>query len=137
MAYRGSLFERLSGAEVKAVDDEDAICQSIANNLSRIFSTNAGSAETVEDYGKPDLNNIQLSQKESFDLIERSTELCVQKYEPRLHNARAIVSRERLHLNEMVVYVEGFLRVNGVERRVNFKASLSGSGSVKVISREN
>ena len=139
MAYRGSLLERLSASShhIDAVTDEEALYQSIANNLSRIFSTNAGSAETVEDYGRPDLNNIHMSQKESMDVIEKSAELCIKKYEPRLYNARAGISRERLSMNEMNVHIEGFLYVNGVSKKVNFKANLSGNGAIKVLKDED
>jgi type VI secretion system protein len=134
MAYRGSLFERLSSAHgVIAVNDEEALFQSVANNLSRIFSTNAGSAETVADYGRPDLNNLQVSQKESIDIIEKGLERCIQKYEPRLFNSRIGISRERLHVNEMFVHIEGFLYINGTGKKVHFKANLSGSGAIKVI----
>lgn len=139
MAYRGSLFERLSASShpINAATDEEAIYQSIANNLSKIFSTNAGSAETVSDYGRPDLNNIHVSQKESIDIIEKSAEACIRKYEPRLFNVRAGISRERLRMNEMFIYIEGFLYVNGASKKVNFKANLSGSGAIKVLKDED
>jgi type VI secretion system protein len=134
VAYRGSLFERLStGHGVTAVSDEEALYQSVANNLSRIFSTNAGSAETVADYGRPDLNNLHVSQKESIDIIEKGLEENIRKYEPRLYNARAGISRERLHVNEMYIHIEGFLYINGAGKKVHFKANLSGSGVIKVI----
>lgn len=135
MAYRGSLFERLSAGRrmIDAVSDEEALYQSIANNLSRIFSTNAGSAETVPDYGRPDLNNMHLSQKESIEMIEQSAERCIRKYEPRLFNARVGVIREGLRMNEMNVHIEGFLYISGHGRKVRFKANLSGNGTIKVL----
>ncbi len=139
MAYKGSLFERLSSSamHIQASNDEEAMYQSIANNLSRIFSTNAGSAETVHDYGRPDLNNMQQSQKESIETIEKSAEICIRKYEPRLFNARVGISRERLDVNEMNVYIEGYLRLNKVHKRVTFKANLLGNGAIKVLKDDN
>lgn len=139
MAYRGSLFERLSSQPLKTegAGNEEALYQSIANNLSRIFSTNAGSAETVPDYGRPDLNNIRLSQKDSIELIEQSAETCIRKYEPRLYNARVGISREQLNHNEMNVHIEGYLQINRSNKKVSFKANLLGSGSIKVIKDEN
>jgi type VI secretion system protein len=138
MAYKGSLFERLGSKPVLmgTASDEEAIYQSIANNLSRIFSTNAGSAETVPDYGRPDLNNINLSQKESIETIEKSAETCIRKYEPRLYSARVGISREQLHHNEMNVHIEGYLLINKVNKRVAFKANLLGSGKIKVLKDE-
>jgi type VI secretion system protein len=133
--YRGSLFERMSAGSraVDAVSDEEALYQSIANNLSRIFSTNAGSAETVHDYGRPDLNNMHLSQKASIEMIEQSSETCIRKYEPRLLNARVGIVRDGLRMNEMNVHIEGFLTINGNSKKVRFKANLSGNGTIKVL----
>jgi type VI secretion system protein len=135
VAYRGSLFERMSGGvpDAGAAGDEAALYQSIANNLSKIFSTNAGSAETVHDYGRPDLNNIHLNQKESIERIEQSSQHCIRKYEPRLINARVGIARDGLRMNEMNVHIEGFLSINGNSKKVRFKANLSGNGTIKVL----
>ncbi|MDD2839010.1 MAG: type VI secretion system baseplate subunit TssE [Sulfuricurvum sp.] len=139
MVYKGSLFERLTSSvqHIHATNDEEAMYQSIANNLSRIFSTNAGSAETVHDYGRPDLNNIHMSQKDSIEMIEKSAEICIRKYEPRLFNARVEISREQLHVNEMNVNIEGFLELNRTNKKVTFKANLLGNGAVKVLRDDN
>jgi type VI secretion system protein len=132
--YKGSLFERLS----KELDnqnfqsDEEAVYASIANNLSRIFSTNAGSAEIAKDYGRPDLNNINLSMKDSIEIIEQNAEICIRKYEPRLYKTKVGVSREKLTFNEMNIYIEGYLIVNGKSKRINFKADLLKNGKVKI-----
>ena len=93
--YKGSIFERLSGGlkTGQGTSTEEALYQSVANNRSRIFSTNAGSAQTVEDYGRPDLNNSEMSMKDSIESIEISSEQCIQKYEPRLFKTRVAVSK--------------------------------------------
>jgi type VI secretion system protein len=137
--YSGSIFERLTRevSSNKYASSEEAIYQSIANNLSRIFSTNAGSSETVEDYGRPDLNNANLSLKDSVELIEHSLELCVDKYEPRLYNTKIGVSRDSLKMNKMDIYVEGLLLIDGKSKKVNFKADLLSNGKVKVYKDEN
>ncbi len=125
--YKGSLFERLSQEfnEKEYKSNEEAIYASIANNLSRIFSTNAGSAEIAKDYGRPDLNNINLSMKDSIELIERHSEVCIRKYEPRLYKTKVGgVSREKLTLNHMNIFIEGYLVVNGKSKKINFKADL-------------
>lgn len=137
--YEGSIFERLTKGDSsnKYTSNEEAVYQSIANNLSRIFSTNAGSSETVEDYGRPDLNNTHLSFKDSIEIIEDSLEKCVRKYEPRLYNSRVGVSREQLSMNRMNIHIEGFLLVEGKSRKVNYKADLLSNGKVKVYKDEN
>ncbi len=132
--YKGSLFERLnkdfdsSQYETK----EEAMYASIANNLSRIFSTNAGSCEIANDYGRPDLNNINLSMKDSIEKIEYFCELCIKKFEPRLYKTKVAVSRERLDINQMNIFIEGYLITDGKSQRVNFKADLLKNGKVKI-----
>ncbi|PHR56524.1 MAG: type VI secretion system baseplate subunit TssE [Arcobacter sp.] len=137
--YKGSIFERLSGGlrtEANATS-EDALYQSVANNLSRIFSTNAGSAQTVEDYGRPDLNNSDMSMKDSIESIETSSEICIRKYEPRLYKTRVAVSKDELDVNQMNVHIEGFLQVNGKSQKINYRANLLSNGKVKVYKDEN
>lgn len=137
--YEGSIFERMTKGQTpnKHASSQEAIYHSIANNLSRIFSTNAGSSQTVEDYGKPDLNNSQLSLKDSIETIENSLEVCVRKYEPRLYNTRVGVSRSQLNMNKMNIYIEGFLLVDGKSQKVNYTADLLSNGKIKVYKDED
>lgn len=132
--YKGSLFERLTGGinRVYGLTEEEVIYQSVANNLSRIFSTNAGSAQIALDYGRPDLNNIEMSMKDSVESIEASSERCIEKYEPRLYRAKVAVSRERLSVNQMSIYIEAFLLVGGKRQKIYYKADLLSNGKVKV-----
>lgn len=132
--YKGSLFERLNRDfnSNQYESKEEALYASIANNLSRIFSTNAGSCEIADDYGRPDLNNINLSMKDSIEKIEYFCELCIKKYEPRLYRTKVGVSRERLDRNQMNIFIEGFFIVDGVSKKINFKADLLKNGKVKI-----
>ncbi|RXJ67329.1 type VI secretion system baseplate subunit TssE [Halarcobacter ebronensis] len=132
--FKGSLFERLNSEfdYAQYETNEEALYASIANNLSRIFSTNAGSCEIATDYGRPDLNNINLSMKESIEKIEFYCERCIKMYEPRLYKTRVAVSRERLSMNQMNILIEGYLVINGKSRRVDFKADLLKNGKVKI-----
>lgn len=137
--YKGSIFERLNGGlEVaKGATTEEALYQSVANNLSRIFSTNAGSAQTVKDYGRPDLNNSNMSLKDSIEHIEVSSEICIRKYEPRLYKTRVGVSKDKLDVNQMNVHIEGFLQINGRSQKIQYKANLLSNGKVKVYKDED
>jgi len=132
--YKGSLFERLSSdfKENQYESNEEAVYASVANNLSRIFSTNAGSSETVIDYGRPDLNNLDLSMKDSIERIEDFCEINIKKYEPRLYKTKVGVSIEKLNLNQMNIYIEGYLLVDGKSKKINFKADLLKNGKVKI-----
>jgi type VI secretion system protein len=137
--YKGSLFERLSGSikSQQAQSSDAVIFQSIANNLSHILSTNAGSAQTVEDFGRPDLNNTHLSLKDSIDTIESFIEQSVKKYEPRLHKSQVHVSKEQLTLNNMNIHIEGYIIIDGKSQKINFKADLLSNGRVRVYKDEN
>ncbi|OCL96688.1 25-like lysozyme [Aliarcobacter thereius] len=127
--YRGSLFERLSPNEYENIKGQDAIYKSIANNLSKIFSTNAGSAQILKDYGKPDLNNINLSMNDSIEKLEQECEICINKYEPRLLRARVRVNNGSLQANKMEIIIEGVLKKSGQNfENIMFKANLLGSG---------
>lgn len=136
--YKGSLFERLSPNDYEVVKDLDSFYKSIANNLSRIFSTNAGSAQILSDYGKPDLNNINLSMKDSIEELEMNCERCINRYEPRLLRSRVRIDKESLKVNKMDIIIEGYLKIpfhNGTQS-VIFKANLLSNGKT-TIHREN
>lgn len=132
--FKGSLFERLNSDFNSSQYDskEEAVYASIANNLSRIFSTNAGSCEIASTYGRPDLNNINLSMKDSIERIESFCEHGIKKFEPRLFKTKVAVSREKLALNQMNILIEGYLIVDGRSRKINFKADLLKNGKVKI-----
>lgn len=132
--FKGSLFERLNSDfdYAQYETNEEALYSSIANNLSRIFSTNAGSCEIATDYGRPDLNNINLSMKDSIERIELFCEKCIKKFEPRLYKTRVAVSREKLAINYMNIFIEGYLLIDGKTKKVNFKADLLKNGKVKI-----
>jgi len=137
--YKGSIFERLNGGLGASVgaSTEEALYKSVANNLSRIFSTNAGSAQTAVDYGRPDLNNAEMSMKDSIESIEVSSEICIRKYEPRLFKTRVAVSQDQLNVNQMSVHIEGFLQINGRSQKIHYRADLLSNGKVKVYKDEN
>ncbi|BAK74063.1 MAG: type VI secretion system baseplate subunit TssE [Arcobacter sp.] len=129
--YKGSLFERLTHKKFNYSNDVEVLYSSISNNLSKIFSTNAGSSETVLDYGKPDLNNINLSLKESIEKIEINCEDCIKKYEPRLLKTKVNILRESLKMNKMEILIEGYLIVNGNAKLSYFKTNLLNVEKVK------
>ncbi|AXX87130.1 type VI secretion system baseplate subunit TssE [Malaciobacter marinus] len=132
--YKGSLFERLSSSfDDKQFDSkEEALYASIANNLSRIFSTNAGSAEISKDYGKVDLNNINLSMNDSIEFIEKSSQNAIKKFEPRLYKTKVGILRENLSFNEMTILIQGYLVINGRSKKVSYRANLLKNGKVKI-----
>lgn len=132
--YKGSLLERLTSTSIDKdfKSYEESLYFSIASNLSKIFSSNAGSSEIALDYGRPDLDNMHLNMNDSIKIIEKRSKSCINIYEPRLHKCKVDVSKDRLIFNEMRVLIEGFVYVNGIPKRVTFNADLLKSGGVKV-----
>ena len=132
--FKGSLFERLNSDFNNELyeTNEEAVYASVANNLSHLFSTNAGSCEIALHYGRPDLNNLNLSMKESIERIEIFCENSVQIFEPRLINAKVIVLQDSLSLNQMNILIEGYLLISKKGKKVNFKADLLKNGKVKI-----
>ncbi|WP_428739510.1 type VI secretion system baseplate subunit TssE [Sulfurimonas sp.] len=132
--FKGSLFERLTPEQHIEITSgsEDALYTSIALNLSRIFSTNAGSAEIALDYGRPDLDNMQLTVNESLNAIEQKSRLTIVKYEPRLCNVQVKMRKKDLQRNEMSILIEGYININKEMKKISFKANLFKNGGVKV-----
>jgi type VI secretion system protein len=134
MAYKGSLFERLSSKRIDGANDEEVITGSIMNNIKSILSANAGSSESAYDYGKPDLHNVNLSQDESIRFVERHLETSLAKYEPRLTNISVSVDRDNPGPTNLHIYIEGTLNVIGMARKKTlFNANLFKSDSIKAL----
>lgn len=131
--FKGSLFERLSPTEYQTVNSLESYYGSIANNLSRIFSTNAGSAQILNDYGRPDLNNINLSMKDSIEKLEIDCEKCINNYEPRLFKVKVRIDKESLKMNKMDIVIDGYLKVSKQKMEsIIFKANLLSNGKTKI-----
>jgi len=132
--YNGSLFERLSEEYnfSSCKNEQEAIYASVANNITRILSTNTGSAQTVDDYGLPDLNDATLSMKDLIEKIEFVATNSISKYEPRLFQVKVSILKESLTYNEMNIFIEGIIIVNKQNQRINLKANLLKNGKVKI-----
>jgi len=131
--FEGSLFEKLTGEldDVKH-DDEKALYVSIANNLSNIFSTNVGNSEACQDYGKPELNDINLGLEESLGTISKSFKESIMKYEPRLQNVSVKAATSAYNLSKIHITITGYMQANDHSMRVEYMAYISGDGLIEV-----
>jgi type VI secretion system protein len=131
--FEGSLFEKLTRelTDIKE-NEEEALYISIANNLSNIFSTNVGSSEACIDYGKPELNDINLSLEESLTNINESFTASILKYEPRLHNVAVKATTNINNLSKIHISITGYMQANHQEHRVEYTAFISGDGMIEV-----
>ena len=132
--FEGSLFEKLTGSlsEIKH-NEEDALYTSIANNLSNIFSTNVGSAEACMDYGKPELNDINLGVEESLSNINVVFTDSILKYEPRLYDVSVKSSTSVQNLSKIHITIKGYMRSNDEEHKVEYTAVIINDGIIEVI----
>jgi len=131
--FEGSLFEKLTGElnDVK-YEEKEALYISIANNLTNIFSTNAGSSEACIDYGKPELNDINLSLEESLTNIGESFTESILKYEPRLDNVQVKATSNINNLSKIHISITGYMHANNQNHRVEYTAFISGDGFIEV-----
>lgn len=130
---RGSLFERLRGTYNPNIMSEDEILyQSIVNNLSNLLSSNIGNAQTVPNYGKVDLNNIDLSPTASKRFIEDELKKSINTFEQRLLNVNVSVVQNRYDVSTMSVFIDGAFRLKGELFDITIKAKIHGDGSIKV-----
>jgi len=130
---RGSLFERLRGTYNPNIMSEDEILyQSIVNNLSNLLSSNIGNAQTVPNYGKVDLNNIDLSPTASKRFIESELKHSINTFEQRLLNVEVSVIQNRYDVSTMSVFIDGSFSLKGELFDITIKAKIHGDGSIKV-----
>ena len=131
--YEGSLFEKLTGSLSSiAYNDEESLYLSIANNLSYIFSTNVGSSESCMDYGKPELNDINLSLQESLSNINDIFTTSILKYEPRLYEVTVKSMAGAYNLSKIHITIKGYMRANNQDHKVEYTAVIVSDGIIEV-----
>lgn len=131
--YEGSLFEKLTNifADQKH-NDKEVLYHSIANNLSNIFSTNTGSSLACENYGKPELNDINLSLEESLADISDKFSSSILVYEPRLQDISVKAVSRASNLSKIDIYITGYMQMNHQNHKVQYRAYISGDGIIEV-----
>ena len=129
----GSLFERIRGVHNNKNTSEDEILySSIVNNLSNLLSSNIGNAQTVPNYGKVDLNNIDLSPTASQKHIEEELRKSINLFEKRLVNVKVSVLKNRYDVSTMSIFIDGQFSIRGELFDITIKAKIHGDGSIKV-----
>ena len=133
MSY-GSLFERLAGEadQRNELAHADAVAASVSRHLTRMLSTRAGSVQTLPDYGLPDLNDMRLSVHDALQQARSAIEGFIERHEPRLQGVRVIALPRNHDPLCLAFAIEGTLDVDGQRQKINFAASLDGSGRVQV-----
>ncbi|HIP51208.1 MAG TPA: type VI secretion system baseplate subunit TssE [Campylobacterales bacterium] len=129
----GSLFERLRNTyNEKNTSDDEILYRSIVNNLSNLLSSNIGNAQTVPNYGKVDLNNIDLSPTGSQKFIEDALRESIFLFEKRLLNPEVRVLKNVYDVSTMSIYIDGSFSLHGEMFEITIKAKIHGDGSIKI-----
>jgi len=130
---RGSLFERLRGTyNINTMSADEILYSSIVNNLSNLLSSNIGNAQTVPNYGKVDLNNIDLSPTASQKHIEKELLTSINLFEKRLVNVKVSVLKNRYDVSTMSIFIDGQFSIKGELFDITIKAKIHGDGSIKI-----
>jgi len=130
---RGSLFERLRGKyNINTMSADEILYSSIVNNLSNLLSSNIGNAQTVPNYGKVDLNNIDLSPTASQKHIEKELLTSINLFEKRLVNVKVSVLKNRYDVSTMSIFIDGQFSIKGELFDITIKAKIHGDGSIKI-----
>ena len=128
-AQHSSLFERLE----RSLATPGGRAASIAAHLGKMLSTRAGSAQTLPDYGLPDLNDMNQSLHESLSQSRLLIERFIRAYEPRLKYVQVRMLRRDHDPLALAFAIEGVLTADGVPQPVVFIARLGDNGRVEVL----
>jgi len=131
--YEGSLFEKLTGSLSSVKNNqEDALYRSIANNLTNIFVTNIGSSESSYMYGKPELDNKNLSLNETISNINTTLTELILEYEPRLYDVTIKTIPDTHNVSKINVSIAGYMKAHGNKYNTEYFAYIYGDGNIKV-----
>ncbi len=137
MAAARTLLERIDAPETggrRIAHDVDEATRSVAEHLTRMFNVRQGSVAVAPDYGMPDFNDLLTRFPDALNVIRKSIQTSVDKYEPRLSRVtvRAIANDDDPY--DLRFKIAGRLALGDDERSVSFEALVGPSGRVKVYS---
>ncbi len=134
MMYKGSLFERLTGAAADYSQQPagEALKASLAAHLNRFLNTHINATGAMADYGMPDLNDLRFSTYDAIDRVKKHLEAAVPKYDPRLSNV-SVVQVKSKDLFTVNLVIEGDVHVGGEVQRMQFNTQM-GDGTNIVVS---
>ncbi|MBU0994970.1 MAG: type VI secretion system baseplate subunit TssE [Proteobacteria bacterium] len=86
------LLERLKSWENepgrRTREDSGRIINSVLSHLQRVLNTKMGNVQIADDFGLPDFTDLIYNYPEAVRGLERSIQVMIQKYEPRLRLVR-------------------------------------------------
>jgi type VI secretion system protein len=110
--------------------DDRLRISSVLSHLQRILNTRQGNVPIADDYGVPDFLDFLQEFPDSVRDIERSLRTVIDKYEPRLSDARVtFVPQED---DVLVLRFQIAARLSTEERQVFFETLLDTNGHIQV-----
>lgn len=135
MAVGRTLLERIDAPDPigrKVEHDVDASMRSVADHLTRMFNVRQGSVAVALDYGMPDFNDLLTQFPDALNVIRKSIQNSVEKYEPRLTRVTVRPIANDDDPFDLRFKITGRLMLGDDERSASFEALVGSSGRVKV-----
>jgi type VI secretion system protein ImpF len=128
------LFDRLAADGSAQLAGADALRESVARELGRLFNMRSpltfeafgASDGTVLDYGLPDFSDRSLQSAPDREAIAAAVKHAVALFEPRLANVSVNFAFPDTHASRAVVTVGGDLRSGRDVTRVAFELAANG-----------
>jgi type VI secretion system protein len=144
MAREQALLERMKrrDQEVRntyqptAVEDIDALMESVRAHLIRLLNARHGMCECLSDYGLPALSDLIIGVGDHVQTVLNAIKATVETYEPRLRRVRVtrVVDEDEEHDrgHTLSFRVDAVLVSKTGEHRVWYETSLNGNGQFDV-----
>ena len=138
-----SLLERIAHgagplrgrAQATAVEDLDALMESVRINLARILNARHGMSEALPDYGIPALTDMTISSGDYVQVMQSAIATAIEKYEPRLRRVRVtqVIDEDRPKTKQTLAFrVDGTMISQSGQHRVWYETSIAGNGEFDV-----
>jgi type VI secretion system protein len=105
--------------------------ESVLSHLQRILNTRQGNVPIAGDYGVPDLLDFLQTYPESVKKIEQSIKRAIDKFEPRLSDARVLYVPEQDPTLMLRFDIVARLRVED-GREIFFQSVIDSNGRVRI-----
>jgi type VI secretion system lysozyme-like protein len=122
-------------AQASAVEDLDALMESVRVNLARILNARHGMSEALPDYGIPALTDMTIGSGDYVQIMQSAISTAIEKYEPRLRRIRVsqVIDEDRPKTKQTLAFrVDGVLVSQSGQHRVWYETSIAGTGEFDV-----
>lgn len=131
-----SLMDRLRNpdpaGERSTQIDSGRLADSVMVNLRQLLNSRQGLAQTVDDYGLPDLTDVIHTFPEALDVCKRSIRQSIEKYEPRLTNVSVEYVANPDDIFTLQFEIRGKMKTDRDAVPIAFHTKLNASGKARV-----